>query len=61
MNRKENNIDLTKDFQVLVENRSRIEKEYKLDDYINFVTQVNEFAGHPQRTIQPIIGEKFLL
>lgn len=61
MDRKERRSGPVDGFKILEENRKRMEAELTLDDYIEFATRVNEFAGHPQRPLQPITGENFLL
>ena len=51
----------SKDFETLKVNSRKIEKSYTIDDYIDFVTQVNHLAGHKMKKFVPIDGSKFLL
>jgi hypothetical protein len=48
---------LNRDFRILEENRKKLDAALSFDDYITFVTEVNEFAGHPRKEFRPITGE----
>jgi hypothetical protein len=48
---------LNRDFRILEENRKKLDAALSFDDYIKFVTEVNEFAGHPRKKFRPITGD----
>lgn len=52
---------MANDFRIMGETRGKAETDMTLDDYIEFVTQANAFAGHPVRPFKPITGDRFLL
>ncbi len=53
-------IDRT-EFEILRRNRTVIEEEFSLDDYIRFLTDFNRFANHPMKKKAPMKGDRFML
>ena len=49
------------DFEILKKQVTSRAQNLSLDEYIDFATQVNEFAGHPIRESHRITGDLFLL
>lgn len=49
------------DFEILKKKAQTSAQNLSFDEYIDFATQVNEFAGHPIRESHRITGDLFLL
>ena len=49
------------DFEILKKQVRTRAQNLSFDEYIDFATQVNEFAGHPIRESRRITGDLFLL
>jgi hypothetical protein len=49
------------DFEKLKEHQAEKNKTITLDQYIEFVTEVNRLAGHPPKKPAPITGDRFLI
>ena len=52
---------LNRDYEAMKANRRKLEKNFTVDDYIAFITQMNEMDGHKGRKFKPIQGTRFLL
>ncbi len=53
--------ELRRDMDRLRQEHQRRQAEYTLEDYLQFLDDMNELAGHQQRPFTPITGEHFLL
>jgi hypothetical protein len=52
---------LLHDFKNRVDTRGKVENTMDLDDYLDFLHQIHDFAGHPRTTVIPMSGDRFLL
>ncbi len=60
-NKGKGHANIQQDFNNSLNIRLKIEERMSFDDYLQFVNQINYFAGHPQKAFRPITGERFLL
>ena len=53
--------ELLRDFRNSVNTREKVENTMDLDDYLDFLHQIHDFAGHPKARVTPMSGNRFLL
>ena len=53
--------ELRDDMEKLRNHQKQQQAEYSLDDYLQFLNDMNELTGHKQRPFKPITGKHFIL